>query len=138
MKRTRQEMNAITNEILEVIRAKPTKRWQILKAFPYDENEIDKFIARLHKKGLIKREYESENMASKSAIWVRTNDNKPYSHMLKSEIKAAENKIIGRPEVVKFSPYANPNMCVTANRHHTTGNKHKLSAWSGYSSIGGL
>jgi len=132
-KRTRTETLALTDLVLEAIRVKPMHHSNLVDMFNLGKSDINNMLCRLKKQGLIKVHPDDLDNPSNKKRWTRTNITQTYFQIVKQNQRRAEllaaSKCKGE---VTFSPLANSAMCKTSADYHTSGNKSRVPAWSGY------
>lgn len=133
------ESYALKNMVLEYLKGKSLTFTELKEQCNLSKQEVTTFINSFKKYGFIKYDERDLNLEKGYKRYVII-EGMPRYEVFIAELRANATK--ARKEwhdkKLEYSPYANPDMCITSNSYPTTGNKHKLSAWHGYSSIGGL
>lgn len=138
-KRERYQAQQLTDLLLEAIRIKPLYRNELSEMFNLDKNDLNNFLCRLKKNNLIEIYPPDKSNSTNNRRWYKTDRTESYQECVKVSQARSQNAFLNSYKgEVKFSPHANPDMCITSNSYPTTGNKHRLSAWSGYSANGGM
>ena len=138
-KRERNKSQEMVDLLLEALRAQPLYRHDLVEMFNFSNQDLNNFMYRLKKHNLIEIYQPDINKHANMRRWYKTERTESYIDIVKeSKQKTTEALINGCKGEVKFSPHANPLMCKTSMSYHTSGNRTKVSAWSGYTSMAGL
>lgn len=126
--------------ILAELRKQPLYRHDLNDMFDLDFGQLNNALTQLKNHNLIATFKDDLKKHANNRRWYKTDRTETYLECMQvsrsrstQSLLAAEHK---SSEV--YSPYANPDMCITSNDYPVTGNKTKVSAWSGYSSMAAL
>ena len=130
-------MLEVKDLILAELRKQPLHRHDLNDMFDLDFGQLNNALTQLKKYGLIATCKNDLNNSANSRRWYKTDKTETYLECMQlSRSRSTKHLLLNSHKSIEvYSPYANPDMCVTSNDHHTTSNKTKVSAWSGYSSM---
>lgn len=139
-KRDPADTAALKNKVLAAIRAQPLYRHDIVDMFGLNRMDTTNFLMSLKKVGLIEMYKPDLVKPHNFRRWAATARTESYEECIRLIRKKYIARVTddARQKKVEFHPLANPAMCVTADDHHVSVRKEKISPWSGYQSMGGL
>ncbi len=136
MKVTHLESITIKDSILKVLMDNPTTYVDLLKIFSIDKNKLTNHMWQLKKYGLVIYHHEDAGKALAERRYIAVRDMGLYSELL-AERKSFKNKETWS-EQHKSEISKNASMVVSSDQYHTKGNRSKINAWAGYSSMGAM
>jgi uncharacterized protein YpbB len=121
--------------IRDALLQEPTSYSGLLIKFNMSKTVLTNHMTQLKKYGFVKYSEAEKHWPKEKRRYHAVESMGKYSDFMNEKRSAdAEMKWKDSHEV-KFSPYANVDMCKTSNSYQVTSNKTKVSAWSGYSSM---
>ena len=130
-------MLEVKDLILAELRKQPLYRHDLNDMFDLDKHQLNNALTQLKSHGLIATFKDDLTKHPNKRRWYCTERTESYLDCMKVSRSRSTQFLLTATHKSSdvYSPYANPDMCVTSNDHHTTSNKTKVSAWSGYSSM---
>lgn len=129
------ESMAFKDVIRDALILNPMSYSELLIHFNLDRGRLTNHMTQLKKYGFVKYSEAEKKLPKEKRKYYVVIENGTYAAMM-SERRASNYKMTWKDSMEKASP--NASMVVTADKYHTTGNRPKVNAWSGYSSMGSM
>lgn len=128
----------MTDMLLSALKIRPMYRREMVNELNLSHADVNNCITRLKREGLVKMIDEDAKKHPNNRRWGAISKESNYRACIIA--KRGEKAITDAPMTrkVEFSPMANRAMCITADNYHVRGKYEKVSAWTGYESMGGL
>ena len=133
-KKTREEMLEIKDFILAEIRKQPLYRHDLDEMFGLSYGQLTNALTALKTNDLIATFKDDMSKPHNMRRWFKTDRTETYLECRQaSKSKSTKAFLMNAHKGDGF--LENASMKVTSDDHHPTGNKTRVSAWSGYSSM---
>lgn len=126
---------AFKDVIRDALLIKPMSYTEMIEHFKIDRPVLTNHMTQLKKYGFVKYSETEKHIAKDKRKYYVVPDMGSYADMM-SERRAINSQMTwkdGKEEASK-----NASMVVNSDQYHTKGNRSKVSAWNGYTSMGGM
>lgn len=135
-RQTRQESWDMKDKITLAVEKEPLKYSDLYAMFNFDTRyQLNNHIMQLKRFGVIEWLPADSSMHVTQRRYQRVEGSRLFSEIVK-EREPSGRKSIKREAPIELSPYG--RLVHLTDSHHTRGNKHRVSAWQGYSANGGM
>lgn len=133
-------MLEVKDLILAELRKQPLYRHDLNDMFDLDKHQLNNALTQLKSHGLIATFKDDLKKHANNRRWYKTDKTETYLECMQVSRSRSTKSLLtaAHKSSEAYSPYANPDMCITSDDYPVAGNKTKVSAWSGYSSMAAL
>lgn len=136
MKVTHSESANIKDSILILLNETPTTYVDMLTIFNIDKHKLTNHMWQLKKYGFVGYHHLDKNKTLAERRYIAVKDMGLYSEMMAERKKFKNKETCSEQHKALISK--NATMVVSSDQYHTSGNRTKVSAWSGYASMGSM